>query len=120
MDRIELRGLRVRGHHGVLDSEAEHGQVFTVDLALEVDLERAAENDTLEDTVDYGILAARIADAVATTRFRLIEALAGHLARLALEDPRVVTVEVRVGKPHAPVAVDLAEVAVTLHRTRQA
>ena len=33
-DRIELRGLLVRGHHGVFEYERAEGQDFVVDVAL--------------------------------------------------------------------------------------
>jgi 7,8-dihydroneopterin aldolase/epimerase/oxygenase len=116
VDRIEIRGLRVFGRHGALEREQLEGQLFVVDVMLEVDLERAAASDVLADTVDYGILATRLAEAVGRTRFALIEALAGHLAGIALEDARVQAVVVRVAKPEAPVAVDVDEVAVTIRR----
>lgn len=116
MDRIEIRGLRVFGRHGALEREQQEGQLFVVDVVLEADLERAAASDVLADTVDYGALASRLAQAVGSTRFALIEALAGHLASIALEDERVQAVEVRVAKPEAPVAVDVTEVAVTIRR----
>lgn len=118
MDAIEIRGLRAFGRHGVLASEQERGQPFVVDCWLEVDLAAAAASDDLTDTVHYGELAERLADAVTTTRFDLIEALAGHLAGVALEDPRVAAVQVRVAKPRAPVGVHVDHVAVTLRRRR--
>jgi dihydroneopterin aldolase len=116
MDRIEIRGLRVFGHHGVFPNEQRDGQTFLVDATLEVDLDAAARSDSLGDTVDYGTLAQQLAEAVAATRFSLIEALAGHLLDLCLVDPAVRAAEVRVAKPEAPVTVDLAEVAVVLRR----
>ena len=39
---IELRGLTVRGRHGVYDFERAQGQEFRVDVRLELDLEPAA------------------------------------------------------------------------------
>ncbi len=104
------------GRHGVLERERREGQLFVVDVALDVDLSGAAASDALKDTIDYGLLAQRLAEAVGRTRFDLIEALAGHLADVALEDGRVRTVEVRVAKPDAPVSVDLDEVAVVVRR----
>ena len=118
MDRIEIRGLRARGRHGVFEEERRYGQTFVVDLTLERDLSAPAGSDALGDTVDYGTLAQRVAEAVETTRFDLIEALAGHLADLALADPSVDAVEVRVAKPEAPVTVSVDEVAVVLRRVR--
>jgi 7,8-dihydroneopterin aldolase/epimerase/oxygenase len=119
-DRIEIRGLRVHGHHGVFEHEQRDGQPFVVDLVLEVDLSTAARSDELGDTVDYGTLAQQLAEAVAGTRFALIERLAGHLLDLAMADPLVAAAEVRIAKPEAPVAVALDEVAVRLRRQRPA
>ena len=63
-DRILLRGLRVRGHHGVLPHEAQLGQLFEVDLELALDLAAAGRADDLDLTVDYGSLAGRVAEVV--------------------------------------------------------
>lgn len=115
-DRIEVRGLRAYGYHGVLAHEQRDGQWFVVDADLTVDHRRAAASDDLADTVDYAQLAERLAGAVRDTRFDLVEALADHLATLVLSDDAVQHVRIRVAKPAAPVAVDLAEVAVVVER----
>jgi 7,8-dihydroneopterin aldolase/epimerase/oxygenase len=60
-DRIELRGLRVRGHHGVYEHERRDGQEFVVDITVWMDLTAAARSDDLADTLDYGALAQRAA-----------------------------------------------------------
>lgn len=118
MDRIEITGLRVFGRHGVFDWEQEQGQDFTVDVALDVDLRQAGTSDDLADTVDYGTLAERLAREVEDTQFRLIEALAQHLADVAMEDARVQAVDVRVGKPDVALSVELHDVAVHIRRER--
>jgi dihydroneopterin aldolase len=117
-DRIMIRNLRVFAHHGVLPSEAEHGQVFVIDLDLTLDLEPAGRSDELERTIDYGALTVRVAELVATRRRRLLEAVASDVADLALADRRVDQVRVRVTKPHAPIGAD-AEVAVEVLRARE-
>jgi len=61
--------------------------------------------------------AAHLAELVAGTRRRLIEAVAEDVAALVLTDPRVSQARVRVTKPHAPIAAD-AEVAVEVVRGR--
>ncbi|MBV8965133.1 MAG: dihydroneopterin aldolase, partial [Mycobacteriaceae bacterium] len=61
-DRIELRGLTVRGHHGVLEHERRDGQNFVIDLTVWFDLDAAAASDDLADTLDYSDLARRAAD----------------------------------------------------------
>jgi len=117
-DRIELRGLRAFGRHGVFAQEQAQGQTFVVDLDLELDLGVPARSDALADTVDYGLLGGAVVKAVETTRFDLLEALAGHLADLVLSTTRADAVVVRVGKPDAPLTVPFDDVAVVVRRAR--
>lgn len=53
-DRIVLTGLQFFARHGVHSFEAEQGQVFSVDVELELDLAPAGQSDSLDLTVDYG------------------------------------------------------------------
>ncbi|CPZ70222.1 Dihydroneopterin aldolase (FolB) [Mycobacteroides abscessus] len=41
-DRIELRGLKVFGYHGVFEHERRDGQEFSVDITVWLDLDTAA------------------------------------------------------------------------------
>jgi 7,8-dihydroneopterin aldolase/epimerase/oxygenase len=117
-DRIELRGLTVRGHHGVFEHERRDGQEFVVDVTVWIDLDRAAASDDLTDTLDYGALAARMADIVGGPARNLIETVAAEIADDVMGDERVHAVEVVVHKPQAPVPLALNDVAVTIHRSR--
>jgi 7,8-dihydroneopterin aldolase/epimerase/oxygenase len=117
-DRIVLRGLRVRGHHGVFERERREGQDFLVDLVVWLDLAVAATSDDLADTLHYGELAERVAAIVAGPPVNLIEVVAGRVADEVLTDARVQAVEVTVHKPQAPIPQDVADIAVVVHRTR--
>ncbi|GGP35847.1 7,8-dihydroneopterin aldolase [Saccharothrix coeruleofusca] len=117
-DRIELRGLRVRGHHGVFEHEKRDGQDFLVDITAWLDLSRAAATDDLRDTLHYGELAERAAAIVGGRPRDLIEAVAGEVADEVLTDRRVRAVEVTVHKPSAPIPLTFADVSVTIRRTR--
>ena len=117
-DRIELRGLRVRGHHGVFDHERRDGQEFVVDLVVSTDLAAAAASDDLADTLDYGALAERAAAIVGGPAHDLIETVAGRIADDVLTDRRVTAVEVTVHKPSAPIPLAFADVAVVVVRSR--
>jgi dihydroneopterin aldolase len=117
-DTISLRGLRVRGRHGVLDTERRHGQDFVIDATLELDTAVAATSDDLVQTVDYGALADRLAGIVAGEPVALLETLAERLADACLAEPRVIATEVSVHKPQAPVAVPVEDVVVTIRRPR--
>jgi dihydroneopterin aldolase len=118
-DRITLRGLRVRGRHGVYDFERENGQDFVVDAQLELSTAPAAASDDVADTVHYGELAQRLAEVVGGEPVNLLESLAGRLADVCLADERVAAATVTVHKPQAPIPLQFADVAVTIRRTRR-
>ena len=118
LDRISLTGIAGHGHHGVLAAEREQGQPFVVDLTCELDLSGAAAADDLGQTVDYGELARAVVADVERDPLDLIEALAARIAGTCLDFPRVRRVVVTVHKPRAPMPVPVADVAVTLTRSR--
>ena len=117
-DRIELRGLRVVGTHGVLPEEKQRPQPFEVDLDVEADLRNAGASDRLEDTVDYGALAEHVTSIVSNERHALIERLAERIAECVLADPRAMAVTVTVRKLRPPVPVTLETAAVCIRRER--
>jgi dihydroneopterin aldolase len=118
LDRITLTGITGYGHHGVFASERELGQHFVVDLICELDLARAGKEDDLDQTVDYAGLAEAVVADVERDPLDLIEALADRIAQTCLRYEAVQRVEVTVHKPDAPLAVQVADVAVTLTRSR--
>jgi dihydroneopterin aldolase len=83
-DRIELKGLRARGFHGVFDFERAQGQDFLVDAVLELDLAPAARPTTwpTPSTMESSPAARRDRDGRAgqpdrDARHRLVEACLG-------------------------------------------
>ena len=123
-DRIELRGLRVRGNHGVFEHEKRDGQDFLVDVVVWTDFTAAAASDDLADTVDYGTVALFARDVVAGPACDLIETVAVEIAEkiFAADDDgaRLLhAVEVTVHKPQAPIPLEFGDVAVTARRSRK-
>jgi 7,8-dihydroneopterin aldolase/epimerase/oxygenase len=117
-DRIVLRGLRVRGFHGVLPEERRDGQLFGVDVVLETDVTAAADSDDLAATVDYSTIARQVEKIVAGDPVDLLETLATRLAAACLAHAGVTAVEVTVHKPSAPIGLPFDDVAVTIRRSR--
>ncbi|MDT5155597.1 MAG: 7,8-dihydroneopterin aldolase/epimerase/oxygenase [Mycobacterium sp.] len=118
-DRIELRGLTVRGNHGVFDHERRDGQDFVVDVTVWLDLAAAAVSDDLADTVDYAALAQLAADVVAGPPRNLIETVAAEIADAVMADGRLHAVEVVLHKPDAPIPLTFSDVAVVARRSRR-
>ncbi|WP_144206545.1 dihydroneopterin aldolase [Mycobacterium tilburgii] len=118
-DRIELRGLTIRGHHGVFAAERSNGQEFVIDIVVWIDLADAAASDDLADTHDYAALAQRAADIVAGPPRNLIETVGAEIAEHVMADDRVHAVEVSVHKPQASIPQQFADVAVVIRRLRR-
>jgi len=100
-DAIRVRDLRVACVIGTTEAERARRQEVLVSLTLQADLRRAGSSDLLEDTVDYGALAARVTALLESSSYHLLEALAEAVAGACLQDPRVRRVEVEADKPRA-------------------
>jgi 7,8-dihydroneopterin aldolase/epimerase/oxygenase len=118
-DRIELRGLKVRGNHGVFEHERRDGQDFVVDVTVWMDLTAAARSDDLADTLHYGELAQNVAAIVGGEPCDLIETVAARVAEDVMTDARIQAVEVVLHKPQAPIPLEFADVAVVARRSRR-
>ena len=117
-DLIELTGLRIFAHHGVLDHERENGQEFVIDVRISLDLGAAAASDDVADTIHYGILAEQIAAAVSSDPVNLIETVAQRVADVVLAYDLVLVVTVTVHKPQAPISIPFDDVSVSITRGR--
>ena len=112
--KIELHGLELFGHHGVLPEEQRDGQTFWFDVTLDVG-ERGS-SDRIEDAVDYREVAAVVRE-VNERPVNLLEALASTLADELMRRFPVDGVRVRVRKPEVrPGGVDLDYAAVVAGR----
>jgi dihydroneopterin aldolase len=115
---IEVRGLTVHAHHGVHESEREHGQRFVLDLVLVPSSSLGCETDRLGDTVSYGDAARLAVEVASSTRFDLIERLAAHVADTLLARLPLERATITVHKPEAPLGLEFDDVAVTVSRVR--
>lgn len=118
-DTIALRGLRIRGFHGVFEHERREGQDFVTDVLLHLDAGPAGASDDLTRTANYAEVAATVERIVAGEAVDLIETVAVRVAEAVLqEQPVAAAVEVTVHKPQAPIPADFVDVSVTVRRSR--
>ena len=76
-------------------------QDIVINLCLFVDLQRAGDSDNIADCLDYQVMVQKVTAHTQSARRFTVEALAADLAKIALDDPRVERVIVRVEKPGA-------------------
>jgi len=143
-DYIELNGMAFFAHHGVHEEELRMGQRFFVTIRVGLDLRRAGDDDNLRETINYADLhaialamqgqpGARPAHGELTDvklssgrvirvplgPFRLLEALAHHLALEILRHFEMAqTVRIDIRKPSVPIAGILEYAAIGVERSR--
>lgn len=101
MDTIFLHDLRVETIVGVGDWERKIRQTVSIDLEMGADIRRATESDSIDDTLNYKLVAKRVQQFVAESSFQLVETLAERIADIVFKEFDVPWVEVRVNKPGA-------------------
>jgi dihydroneopterin aldolase len=97
MTTIEVHGLEVFGHHGVLEEERRYGRKFLFDVTLEVSGD-SGRSDRLDDTVDYRHIVTLVKETSDGRQFTLLEALAHAVADEFLRQFPVRKVRVSVRK----------------------
>ena len=106
-------------HHGVMKEEHRVGGRYEVDVAMQLDIDEAAEQDDLSRTVDYESVYGDVQRIITKNNFYLIERLALLIARQVLSSNKIVDeVEVTVRKSNPPVGgpCDRAEASYRLTR----
>jgi len=116
-DVLRLEGMRFFGHHGCLADERSAGVHLDVDVELRTDTRAAARSDRVEDTIDYARLVETCRRVVEESSYHLVETVAERLAEELLEEPRAVSVRVRVAK-RPPLAAAVDRFSVTVERRR--
>ena len=112
---VFIRNLELQVQIGVYRHEEGKTQTVRFNVALGV-LDDKDLQDRLEKVVDYGVIEARIRAIIAEGHVRLAETLAERIAAACFEDPRVISVRVRVEKLQALPAAESA--GVEIERTR--
>jgi 7,8-dihydroneopterin aldolase/epimerase/oxygenase len=111
---VELRSLRVFGHHGVHREEREAGQDFLFDVDLEVGDRGASDNP--DESVDYVAVARTVREVSDAHTYSLIEALAIAVADALRARFGVDSATVRITKPAVMPAGLEGTVSVTVTR----
>ena len=120
MDKMILTGIEIFGRHGCSIEEQRLGQIFVVDVELNLDLAKAGVTDKISDTVDYPQILFTVEKIVSGTPRKLIETVAEEIADTLLKNfAQVESLKVTVHKPNAPLPIKYADAAVEIMRGRK-
>lgn len=101
MDRILISDLSARCIIGINEEERREKQDVLINIVIFADLGKAAMSDRFEDSVDYRALKKKVLNMVESSKYYLLEALAEAIAKICLEQPGIMQVQIRVDKPSA-------------------
>lgn len=114
MGIVSLEGVEFYAFHGVYEEERQIGNRFSIDIAIETDLEPAGKSDDLADTVDYQRVYQLMAG-VMQQPSALLEHIASDIIRsVRAAYPQVKTVRVKVSKLNPPIGAICKSASVVL------
>lgn len=99
MDKVYINGLQLYTLIGVYDFERHAKQRVIVDIELQANLKTPGKSDDVNDTLDYGKIAQRMADIADGASYQLLEALAEHMATTLLTEFTTDCVTLTLNKP---------------------
>lgn len=101
MVTIFIEALSVNAIIGVYEQERTNKQPLIIDIEMQYDARQASLSDDLRYALDYHKISEDIHGFVATSSFQLIEALAHAIADRILNNPLVISVDLKIAKPQA-------------------
>lgn len=101
MDIIFLGGLQIETIIGIYDWERETKQTVILDIEMAYDIQKAAETDDIEYTLDYKAVSKRIIAFVEASNFFLVEKLTVEVVNIIRDEFDVPWVKVTLNKKGA-------------------
>ncbi len=115
-DTVFVHELKVETIIGIWGWERKIRQIVSIDLEMGADIRRAAETDSIDDTLNYKAISKRVQQFVADSEFQLVETMAEKIAELVLQEFKVPWIQVRVSKPGA--IRGAKNVGILIHRSK--
>lgn len=111
---VEVNGLRLMAHHGVMPQERAIGNIFEVTVHLRYPMSGAMRNDDLDGTLNYAAVIDVIKQTMDTPS-ALLEHVAYRLHReLTGRFPKIQGGMIKIAKITPPIPVELHDVAVKI------
>lgn len=101
MDIIFLGGLKVETIIGIYDWERVTKQTIILDIEMAFDIQKAAETDDIQYTLDYKTVSQRIVSFVESSQFFLVEKLISEIADIIRNEFDVPWVKITLNKKGA-------------------
>ncbi len=115
---VALEGMEFFAYHGFYKEEQRIGNKYSVDLVIETDFTKAADEDDLSGTINYEAVYNLVKHEMLHPN-KLLESIGQKIINAVLaEFPSVNAIEVSVSKFNPPIGGVCAKAKVTLKETR--
>lgn len=101
MDKVFIKGLTIQTTIGFFQWEKEIKQTLVIDVEMAWNTSKAAENDKLEETLDYADISTSIEIFANKNPVDLIETLAERMADYLRSTYSIPWLRLKIGKPGA-------------------
>ncbi len=119
MNYIKIKDLEIFAFHGVHQEEKKLGQKFIVNCKLGFNTQRAAQTDSVEDTMHYGFVANDIIEAMEKKSYDLIETAVDKVVEKLFDKYQFESIELELVKPWAPIRKHVSSVSVSVNYERR-
>lgn len=100
---ILLENIVLYAYHGVYEQETRVGNSYIINLKLDVDLEKATKSDSLDDTINYGIVYDVVKKEMSIPS-KLLEHVGGRIMNaLRSRFDQIQHIELRISKRNPPI-----------------
>ncbi|TAH22233.1 MAG: dihydroneopterin aldolase [Cytophagales bacterium] len=118
MGTIALEGLEFFAYHGFYPEERVIGNRYGVDISVQTDFSKAAEQDKIKYTVNYGTLYEIVKEEMAVSSLLLEHVAQKIILRVMGQFPQVEAVEIVLRKFNPPIGGVCKASRVTLKENR--
>lgn len=116
MGFIDIEGMKFYAYHGHFKAEQVVGNWFEVNITIEIDCEKAAESDDLNDALNYQAVYENIKKSM-QQKSALLENVAKRIIdELYAQFPSIEKCRVKISKLNPPMGGEIERVSVTLEK----
>ena len=101
MDIVFIKALEIETVIGIYDWERKIRQTISLDIEMATDISKAANSDSIDDTLNYKAVAKRLIAFVSESEYELVEALAEKICEIIRREFNVPWVRLTLHKPGA-------------------
>ena len=111
---IIMKGIKIYAFHGVLEQERIIGANFIIDLRIKTDYSKAAQEDSLEDTISYADIFKDVKEEMETPSMLLENVCQRICERLFTEYSKIESINIKLYKENPPMNSDSKSIGVEM------